>query len=132
MEELKAERTSANWSWKQKSLADLNAASAEVRNGKKELDPEEKQALHLSAVDKELSQLKQNAALNLEKMRKAQDERDREMELFLSDIKNTINEDSTSDLITTDVMCNAGNSGNSNNNKLIKRKNLVWPLTKSF
>ena len=76
--------------------------------------------------------LQQNAALNLEKMRKAQDERDREMELFLSDIKNTINEDSTSDLITTDVMCNAGNSGNSNNNKLIKRKNLVWPLTKSF
>ena len=76
--------------------------------------------------------LQQNAALNLEKMRKAQDERDREMELFLSDIKSTINENSTSDLITTDVMCNAGNSGDSNNNKLIKRKNLVWPLTKSF
>ena len=58
LEELKAERTGTNWSWKQKSLADLNAASAEVRNGKKELEPEEKQALHLSAVDKELSQLK--------------------------------------------------------------------------
>ena len=59
LEELKAERTGANWSWKQKTNADLHVSnSTSSYPDQKDADEKESQNNHLSQVDRKLSKLK--------------------------------------------------------------------------
>ena len=63
LEELKAERTGANWSWKQKPVAaadhkpkaDNNKEAATTKESNKKT-----QEMHISMVDQQLSKLKVN------------------------------------------------------------------------
>ena len=92
LEELKAERANTNWSWKQKTMSELHDFVSQSESSDKSslVTMVEDQQVNMKRLDDQLNKLKANTAADITKRRQIQEQRDKDMDKFLSEVKQCI------------------------------------------